>query len=630
MLQYIRARAQGLIAWIIVGFIALTFALWGVQEYLGGGKDVPVAEVNNTAISAERLQSAVTQQRQRLQEMLGPNFRPEMFAEAPMREAILQSLIEREVLVQAAVDAGLWVSDAQLASIIRAIPAFQGEDGQFSSAAYERALRMQGYTTQGFEAELRRDLLVSQLQSAVSATDFATPSEVQHYLRLQNQKRDYGYLLIPVSRFAGKLEVSDAEAAAYYEANQAQFTDPERVKVTYVELSVDALARDVKVSEDEVQAYYDAHPEEFTAPEERRARHILFQVAADADQATVEAARKKAEDTLAQIRAGKDFAELARAQSEDPGSAKQGGDLGFFGRGVMDPAFEQAVFELAKGDVSEPVRSSFGFHLIKLEEVRGGEVKPFATVQESLQTRLRQEQARQRFYEAADQLANLAYEHPDELQTVAEELHLPLQQSAYFSRERGEGLFGNAKLRQAAFSDEVLEGGNNSDPVELTSDHLVVLRVADRQPAAVRPLAEVRGKIDESLRQEKARAAAAEAAEQAEQALRGGKMDPVAYAKKNGYEWKRQETMRNDTKAPAAVVQQAFRMPRPQDGSSVERTSLPSNDMAVVMLFQVKEGEVPTEAKAPQLERANAEALYQGVIETLRAQSKIRVNREQQ
>ncbi|MCK9529753.1 MAG: SurA N-terminal domain-containing protein [Gammaproteobacteria bacterium] len=628
MLQYIRARAQGLIAWIIVGFIALTFALWGVQEYLGGGKDVPVAKINDTAISSAQLQSAIAQQRQRLQEMLGPNFRPEMFAEAPMREAILQSLIEREVLVQAAVDGGLWVSDAQLASIIRAIPAFQGEDGQFSSAAYERALRLQGYTTQGFEAELRRDLLVSQLQSAVSTTDFAAPTEAQHYLRLQNQKRDYGYLLVPVSRFVGKVEVSEAEAQAYYEANQAQFTEPERVKVAYVELSVDTLARDVKVSEDEVQAYYDSHPEEFAAPEERRARHILFQVAADADQATVEAARKKAEDTLAQIRAGKDFAELARAQSEDPGSAKQGGDLGFFGRGVMDPAFEQAVFGLAKGAVSEPVRSSFGFHVIQLEDVRGGEVKPFTAVRDSIQTRLRQEQARQRFYEAADQLANLTYEHPDELQTVAEELHLPLQQSAYLSRERGEGLFANAKLRQAAFSDEVLEGGNNSDPVELTPDHLVVLRVADRQPASVRPLTEVRGQIDDYLRQEKARAAAAEAADRAEQALRSSKMDPTAYAKKNGYEWRRQETMRNDTKAPAAVVQLAFRMPRPQDDSSVERTALPSNDLAVVVLFQVKEGEVPADAKAPQLERANAEALYQGVVETLRAQSKIRVNRD--
>jgi peptidyl-prolyl cis-trans isomerase D len=629
MLQYIRARAQGLIAWIIVGFIALTFALWGVQEYLGGGKDVPVAQVDNTAISAAQLQSAVAQQRQRLQEMLGPNFRPEMFAEAPMREAVLQSLIEREVLVQAAVDGGLWVSDAQLASVIRAIPAFQGEDGQFSSAAYERALRLQGYTPQGFEAELRRDLLVSQFQSAVSTTDFATPSEVQHYMRLQNQKRDFGYLLVPVSRFTSKVAVSETEAKAYYEANQAQFTEPERVKAAYVELSVDTLARDVKVTDDEAQAYYAAHPEEFATPEERRARHILFRVAADADQATVEMARKQAEEALAQIRAGKDFAELAREQSEDPGSAKQGGDLGFFGRGVMDPAFEQAVFALDKGGVSEPVRSTFGFHIIKLEDLRGGEVKPFAAVREAIQTRLRQDQARQRFYEAADQLANLSYEHPDELRTVAEELGLPLQQSGYLSREHGEGLFANAQLRQAAFSNEVLEGGNNSEPVELGSDHLVVLRVADRQPAAVRPLADVRDQIDASLREEKARAAAAEAAEQTEQALLKDKTDPVTYAKNNGYEWKRQEIQRNDTKVPAAVTQLAFRMPRPQGGSSVERASLPSNDLVVVVLFQVTEGEVPANAEAPQLERANAEALYQGVVETLRAQSKIRVNRDQ-
>lgn len=630
MLQYIRERAQGLIAWIIVGFIALTFALWGVQEYLGGGKDVPVAEVNDAAISAQRLQAAVQQQRQRLQEMLGPNFRPEMFAEAPMREAILQSLIEREVLVQAAVDAGLRVSDAQLAAIIRSIPAFQGEDGQFSTAAYERALRLQGYTTQGFEAELRRDLLVAQLQSALSATAFATPAEVERFQRLQNQTRDLGYMLIPVARFTDKVQVSDEEVKAHYDANPAAYTQPERVKLAYVELSVDDLARTVQVSDQEVAAYYDAHPEEFSTAQERRARHILFRVAPDADQQAIEEARAKAEAALADIRAGKDFAAIARAQSEDPGSAKQGGDLGYFGRGVMDPAFEQAVFALEEGGVSEPVRSAFGFHVIKLENVRGGEVKPLAEVRDAIRARLREEQARERFYEMADQFANLAYEHPDELETVSEALDLPIQHSGYISRSSGTGLFADAKLREAAFSDDVLEGGNNSDPVELSTDHLVVLRVEDRQPSAVRPLSEVRDQIVATLRQEKAREAAAQAAEEAAEQIAAAQADPSAYAKRNGFEWKRQEATRNEQQIPAPVLQLAFRMARPQDAATtVDRVSLPSGDRAVVVVYGVKEGTVAADASAPLVERADAEAAYQGVLDTLRAQSKIRVNRDQ-
>ncbi|MGE0080414.1 MAG: SurA N-terminal domain-containing protein [Thiohalomonadaceae bacterium] len=630
MLQYIRARAQGIIAWIIVGFIVITFALWGIQEYLGGGKEVPVAQVNDANISKERLQFAVSQQRQRLQEMLGPNFRPEMFAEAPMREAILQSLIEREVLVQTALEHGLWVSNAQLASVIRSIPAFQGDDGQFSTAAYERALRLQGYTTQGFEAELRRDLLVGQLQAAVNETAFATPTEVQQFLRLQNQKRDIGYMVFPAARYAGKIEVGEDEIKAHYDANQVLYTQPEKVKLAYVELSVQSLARDMQVSEQEVKDYYASHSEEFSAPEERRARHILFRVDAEADEKAVAEARAKAEAVLADIRAGKDFAALAREQSQDPGSAKQGGDLGYFGRGVMDPAFEQAVFALQKGGVSEPVRSNFGFHVIKLEDVRGGEAKPLAQVQETIRTKLREEKARSRFYDQADQLANLAYEHPDELATVSKQLGLPLKHSDYISRQGGAGLFANPKVLDAAFSEDVLEAGNNSDPVEVSADHLVVLRVEDRRPATVQPLAEVRERIVSTLREEKTRAAAAQAAEQAMAELAEGKVEPAAYAKKNGLQWKRQEAGREENQIPAAVVQLAFRMPHPAEGApAVQSTALPAGDHAVVMLFSVKDGEVPAGAKAPLVERGNAEALYQGVLATLRDQASIRIHRDQ-
>ncbi|MFA5530134.1 MAG: SurA N-terminal domain-containing protein [Thiohalomonadaceae bacterium] len=630
MLQFIRARAQGILAWIIVGFIVITFALWGVQEYLGGGQEVPVAQVNETSISKERLQFAVNQQRQRLQEMLGPNFRPEMFAEASMREAILQSLIEREVLVQTALENGLWVSDAQLASVIRSIPAFQGENGQFSTAAYERALRLQGYTTQGFEVELRRDLLVGQLQAAVSESDFATPAEVQQFLRLQNQKRDVGYLVFPTARYAEKVEVSEDEVKAHYDANQSLYSEPEKVKLAYVELSVQSLARAVQVSDQEVKDYYENHPEEFSAPEERRARHILFSVAPDADEQAVAEARAKAEAVLADLSAGKDFATLAQEQSEDPGSAKQGGDLGYFGRGVMDPTFEQATFALQKGDVSEPVRSNFGFHVIKLEDVRGGETKPFAQVQDTIRSKLREDQARSRFYEQADQLANLAYEHPDELATVSKETGLQLQHSDYIARSGGSGLFANSKVLDAAFSEDVLEAGNNSEPVEISPDHLVVLRVEDRRPASVLPLDEVRDRIVSTLREEKARTAATRAAQEAAGELAEGKVQPADYAKRNGLEWKRQEIGRDVQQVPGPIIQLAFRMPRPdEDAPAVESTSLPSGDHAVVVLYGVKEGEVPADAKAPLVERANAEALYQGVLTTLRNQTDIRINRDQ-
>lgn len=630
MLQYIRARAQGIIAWIIVGFIVITFALWGIQEYLGGGREVPVAQVNDISISKERLQFAVSQRRQRLQEILGDNFRPEMFAEAPMREAVLQNLIDHEVLLQTALDYGLWVSDVQLASVIRSIPAFQDEDGQFSTETYERMLRLQGYTTKGFEADVRRDLLVSQLRAAVEATAFATPAEAKQFLRLLNQKRDVGYMVFPVARYAGKVEVSEDEIKAHYDANPALYTEPEKVKLAYVELSLASLARDIQVSEQDVKDYYASHREEFNTPEERHARHILFRIDPDASEQAVTEARTKAEAVLAEIRAGKDFAVLAREQSQDPGSAKDGGDLGFFGRGVMDPAFEQAVFALRKGEVSEPVRSDFGFHIIKLEDVRGGEAKPLAQVQEAIRLKLRDDQARARFYERADQLGNLAYEHADELNTASKQLGLPLKHSDYISRQGGTGLFANPKVIEAAFSEDVLEAGNNSDPVEIAADHLVVLRVDDRRPATLLPLNEVRERIVAALREEKARTAAAKAAEQAMVELEKGKMAPAAYAKRNGVQWKRQEVGRDDAQIPSAVVQLAFRMSHPAEGAPVvQSTSLPSGDHAVVMLFGVKDGEIPADAKAPAVERADAEALYRGVLSTLRKQTNISIHRDQ-
>lgn len=525
MLQVIRDRAQGIIAWVIVILIIIPFALWGINQYTGDGKEIPVAEVNDASISKDQLQTALQQQRQRLEQMLGQNFRPEMFSEAAMKPAMVDQLVERELMLQGARDAGLRVADSGMAALIRSISAFQ-VDGKFSQDAYERALRAQGMSASYFESQLRRDLLVEQLRAGLEKSAFATPSELDRYLRLQNQTRDFGYLLFPVGAFAGQVQISDDEVKRFYDEKKANFTQPEMVRIAYVELSADALAASAQVSEEQLRAYYDSHQDEFAEPESRRASHILISVAAGSSPDVEQAAQKKAEDVLKRLQGGESFATVAKQMSEDPGSAKQGGDLGFFERGVMDKAFEEKVFSLKKGELSEPVRSAFGYHIIRLEEVRGGGTKPLEEVRGQIRTKIGEDS----FYDVAEKLNELTYQHPDTLQNAADELKLPVQHSDYFARSGGRGVAANPKVPQAAFSEDVLEQGNNSDTIEVGPNHLVVLRVEDRRPEAQRPVDEVRGQIVDELRREKARANARAAADKAMEALKAG-TDPATLAK---------------------------------------------------------------------------------------------------
>jgi peptidyl-prolyl cis-trans isomerase D len=631
MLQVIRDRAQGVIAWFIIFLIVVPFALWGINDYMGGGKEKPLAEVNGAAISKEQLQNAYLQQRQRLEQMLGSSFRPEMFDEARMKKAILDDLVERELVVQYAKDAGLRVSDAAMAGVIRSVEAFH-ENGQFSRAAYERALRARGFSPASFEADVRRDMVSEQWRNGLQQSAFVTKAEMERFARLQNQTRDFGYALFPVEKFVAKVSVSDDEVKQYYEQNKASFTEPEMVRVAYLELSANQMAGEIAVSDDDVRAYYAAHSDEFSEPESRRASHILFRVegnSAEADQA----ARNQAEETLKRLRAGEKFADLARKLSQDTGSATKGGDLGFFGRGAMVPEFDAKVFSLKKGELSEPVRTSFGYHIIRLEEVRGGDVKPLDQARAQIQAKLRADKAQERFYEAAEKLNNLTYEHPETLQVAAEELKLPIKHSGYFTRQGGAGLPADPKFVQAAFNEEVLEQGNNSDTVELAPDHLVVLRLEDRRPEAQRPLNDVRPQIVAQLRQVKAKADARAAADKALAAIQSG-ADAASLAKQEGGTWVNHKGIgRSDSQVPRPVLETAFRLPRPGTAPSVDRAALPTGDEAVVVLQGVKDGEPANAADQPQAQaaavvRADAEASYQGAITTLRKLGSIEIHED--
>lgn len=626
MLQIIRDRAQSWIAWVIVILIIIPFALWGINQYFDGGKEISAAKVNDVEITQQALQQAVYQQQERLREMLGANYRSDMFPEDQLRQQVLEGMIERELLLQMAAGSGMRIADMILAATIRSIPAFQ-ENGEFSQEAYERAVRMRGMNPAVFEAELRRDLISQQFYTGLARTDFATPAERQQQQQLELQRRDIGYLVVPVASFEGKVGVSDAEVQAFYDEQSRLFMQPEQVKVNYLELAANNFAKDIKVGEDELRARYQGQLANYQEAEQRRARHILITVSADADEAAVEAARTKAIELLSKLRGGASFADMAKKHSQDPGSAAQGGDLGFFGRGIMDPVFEDAVFALKQGELSEPVRSSFGFHLIRLEEVSGGKTKAFEEVREQLLAELRTERAEQQFYAQAEQLANLTYEHPDTLEEAARQLGLSVQSSELFSRRGGKDLWANPKLVAAAFNEDVLARGNNSEPIEVDKNHLVVLRVAEHQPEVRRPLSQVKADILTRLRRDKAGAEARTLAADLLQQLQQG-AEPQAVAKKANVKWVRSDDLGRDNQSlDAAIMRAAFAMPRPKEsGASWQQTTLASGDQAVIALYGVHtiasaEGEAG--AGGAELESANGDAAFVAALKSMRARAAV-------
>lgn len=607
MLEFIRNRAQGFFAWLIVGGIIITFALFGINQYLSGGGDTSVAKVNGEGISQARLEQAYYQQRQRLEEMFGGKL-PAMFSEKMIKQQVLSQLVAQEVKVQAAWDNGMRVSDEQLASIIRSIDAFK-EDGKFSQSKYEQLLRNQNMTPGIFESRVRRDILSNQFESGYRHTAFVTKAETDNLLRLQKQKRTVGYLQVAIAPFIKAAEVSDEEVQDYYNNNQQRFMQPEQVKVDYLELNVSDLMETIDVKDEMLRARYESQKINYTTPEERKASHILIRVKKDAPKEKDEAAKKTAEELLKRIRSGEDFAELAKKASNDPGSASKGGDLGFFGKGAMVPAFEDAAFKMKKGEVSDLVRSPFGYHIIKLTDIRGGEVQPFAKVKEKIRKEIQTERADQRFYDMADQLANLTYEHPESLQAASEELGLPIKTTGYFTRRGGTGIASKPKVTEAAFSDEVLKRNNNSETIELGRNHLLVLRINDHQPEHLRPLEEVRDSVVSSIKNDKAQEEAEKLSSSLQEKVQSGE-SPESLATADWTTWHEPKSVtRDDSSINETIVSRAFTMPAPAEGAvSSDTASLRTGDQAVVVLYQVTDGN-PAEATEDERKQASEQLL---------------------
>jgi len=517
-------RSNPRVAQVILALLIVPFAFFGLDSYFkdgpGGGE---VATVGGSPIMAVEFEQALREQQDRLRNASdGPVDRTLLESEA-LRRAVIENLVNRRVLALYAAENRMVVTPAQLQQTITEIPSFQ-QDGHFSLERYEALLRAQGMTPAMFEARLAQDIRVQQLALPVGEGSFAALASASRFLSAQLEEREVSELKFPVSRFTSEVKLSDEAVQKYYDANGASFERPARVKVEYVVFDEAALEQQVSVSDAEIKTFYEGNRNRFGQPEERQARHILIQVAADADEEAVKKARAQAEDIRARLK--KDpgqFEALAKEFSQDPGSSSRGGDLGFFGRGTMVPAFEDAAFAQPKGEIGDVVRSDFGFHIIQVEAIRAATTRPLEAVREEIRAELSKQAAGRRFAELAEQFSNTVYEQSDSLQPVADLLKLKIQKTDWVTRDaESVGTYRNAKLIDALFSDDAVKRHHNTQAIELGGNTLISARVTDFEAARRPPLDEVRPAIEKQLRTEEAGRLAAERGAAALAALQKG------------------------------------------------------------------------------------------------------------
>lgn len=586
MLQAIREKAQGWIAWAIVILITIPFALWGIHEYMGGGGDDIVAEVEGQKISGRALEEQTRRLRENLRAGLGDAYRPELFSEDMLRRQALNQMLNEQVLRNTANNWGMRASDQMVVDAIAGERAFQ-VNGRFDHNLYQTVLRNNGLSEAAYEASIRQGLALEQLQAGVATSAFATRAEIENYQRLLQQKRSVAYAIVPADKFLSQANPDDAAVKAYFDSHQDRYRLPERVKLDYLLLDMSGMAESIEVTDADLAAYFDQHKDEFIAPEERELRHILIPI--EGDEA---AALAKANDLRAQLAAGADFAALAKANSADPGSASKGGDLGWVSRGIMVEPFEKAAFALAEGTISEPVKSPFGFHLIQVQGIRGGGEASLDQVREQVTAAYRKAEVERDFFERSERLAELAYENPDNLATAAEVLGLAIQHSDWITRAGGQGDLASPKVAVAAFSEDVLQQNHNSELLELGPERLMVLRVAEHQEARARNLDEVRDQVLQSVRLEQAAELARAAGEQALERLKGGAKLEALAAEQSWTFTGTKPVDRQQADVPAAVRDLAFRLPRPEGGSDqVTGTPLATGDYVLVALSKVEDGD---------------------------------------
>ncbi|MBR9813519.1 hypothetical protein GYB61_06645 [bacterium] len=615
MLQTIRDKTTGTAALIVVGVICVPFAFFGIEQFASGGADPALAKVGGEKITQRQFSNQYDRSYQRFQQMLGDNFDPALVQSPQFRQGVLQSLIEQRLMTAHIDSVGYSAGEAQAFDAIRSQQAFQVGD-EFSPDAYKRTLQAQGMRADNYESLVKQDIARFQLESGVRGSSFAVPGEVELAYRLEHQTRRFQQLTFAQADYRDSIELSEDELRARYDADPEQFRTDERVRVAYIDVNAATLSADGEPTEEELRALYEAEKARFSTPEERLTRHILIKVDDDTDsdaaQAQIEALRTRI------VEGGEDFAELATAESEDAGSARDGGSLDWVRRGMMVTPFEEAMFALEEGAVSEPVETDFGWHLIRVDEVREPDVTPFddASVQAQLTETYQRRLAEEQFQAIADEVEQLTFENPESLQVAAEAVGLEVQQSPWFSRAGGAGIASIGDVVETAFSPEVLDLEENSAMIGVGSDRAIVLRKLAYEPSEVQPFEDVEPQLRSAMLGERAREKArAEADIALAMAQDGQSLTEIAEALDkplvdSGNIERNESTGRNDASLNPQVVRTAFGMPGPAAGQpSLEVVQTATGDAVLIALKAVKPPAVPNKDSA---ERSTLQARLRG------------------
>ena len=628
MLQKIRDLVTGWLAVVIVTLLIIPFAFWGINYYFGQGSEPVVATVNDKEIKINQFQRAFSNYRLKMREILKQNFGPD--EEEFLKQQTINTLVDAEVLNQTVHSAGLQISDKRLRQTIESIDAFKSKDG-FNQSFYEYGIQRLGMTPVVYEEQLRLDLASEQLKSAVMESEFIVEEEAVLASQLNNQKRDITYSILAVDDIKDSIEVSDDEIETYYKENKHNYTEPEQVRIAYLDLSLEQLATDVNVDEDTLIGYYTENKDIYDIKEQRKFNQVLIKISENATEGEIEEARVKATDIKKQIDSGKTFKDIAEENSDIPGLRMQVNEYGFTLKGVMPAEVDEVLFSLGKGDVSEIIKSSQGFHIIELVDEKGSKDNSFENARDEVEKDYRKIKAEKRFFDLADQLATLAYEHSDTLDVAADAIGIDIQESELFSRNSvNEGLLANPKVISASFSEDVLNAARNSEILELSDNQFVVLRVIEHVPSRVKLLEEIRDDVIGDIRFLNAGKMQWELGQEILNMLTNGKNIEQIAAEKD-INWINAEGVtRSDVSVSRAILRSAFRLGRPGHERPVfGGTALGTGDYAVIVVTRVENPESLDDKEIDdtkqQLQRARADTDWNGLLDELRDGADIKI-----
>ena len=637
MLTAIRDRASGWIAAIIVGALIISFAFWGVSFYFGDGPELNVAKVNDEQISQRAFQRSFQNFRQRMQAMFGDSFSLE--EDELIRQQTLQSLIDAELINQIVRRQGLRVPDAMVIQAIKDLELFKDEEG-FDRGKYERGIFSLGMDPAYFENQVRMDLLSEQLQAGLAESLFVLDEETARVWRLGAQTRDIRYAILERDRFMDDIEVSAGEISEYYAANPADYLEPEQVRIAYVELNVAEIAVSIPVDAASLRAYYEDNRGEYDIAEQRSLQRLSVKTAAGASLPPGAGAEPEAraviEAALALANEGREFAEIA-AQFSAEGKALEFSEHDFMARGIMDAEIDAFLFSAAEAELSGIIETATGLNIVKVGAISSGPDNGFENAASQVEQDYRLARAEARYFELADELVTLSYEHPDTLEVAAEAAGLKISETAYFSRDSGatEGISANAAILSHSFDPELIQNGQNSDAIELGQNHIAVLRVIGHKPAQTRPLAEAREQVLTDLRQKKAAAKAEQSGQAILAGLKAGQPDSGLETALE-VEWSTVAGVkRDDVSVNRAILRHAFRLGKPENGQPVMTgAALGSGDYALVVVTAAQEGEAaPADEDLRQdldleLKRARGGSEWRGFLQNARDNANVDIYRE--